>query len=211
MSSKFETVALLNLNLGNLGSIKNVLDFLNVNYIITNRVDEIKKQNILIIPGVGSFPKAMANIKKFGLTELIKDYFYKKKIMGICLGLQIFAKQSDEFEITEGLGLIPSYVTKFNNNDKVKIPHVAWNIVDMTIKDNKLINNKLENKKMYFNHSFKLDLFKTDNYKFNIGVTDYSKQKFVSAVFSSNFLGVQFHPELSGKTGIKIFENFLSS
>ena len=207
-------VVILDLNLGNLGSIINVLDFLGINYIISNNKNEIKNYNKLIIPGVGSFNKAMENIEKLGLTKIIEHFFYEKKIMAICLGLQLLASVSYENTKTKGLNLIKTNVTKFNSENNIKIPHVMWNEVyfDKNVNNKLSIMNLISNNKMYFNHSFKIDSINTSNLNkdFNIAKTAYYDQEFISAIVSKNFLGVQFHPELSNIKGIEIYRCFLN-
>ncbi len=156
-----------------------------------------------VLPGVGSFPDAMDEMEKHSLKDILIDKIQDKPTLGICLGMQILCKIGFEFKETKGLNLINAEVRKIECSGKV--PHMGFNKVKI-IKDSPLfkgIDTSLE--EFYFMHSYEVN-----NYTDVIALTDYSEHEFVSAFQKDNVFGVQFHPEKSRDSGIKIFKNFIT-
>ena len=199
-------ITILNYGLGNLGSIKNMLHFLEVDSKITSDIRNIKKASKIILPGVGAFDTAIKKLNSVnGLFDILneKALIEKVPILGICLGMQILTKESEE-GVLKGLSWIPAKVHKFPYNKKLKVPHMGWNSVNQ-IKKNSLGKNLDENSKFYFVHSYYVKAENRDNVIF----TTNHIVNFDSAIQFENIFGVQFHPEKSHKFGINIFKNFL--
>ena len=200
-------IAIIDYGMGNLGSISNMLKHLGYQSLITSDIAEIKSSDFLILPGVGKFDRAMKNIRDLDLEEALKRKVKEDKIpiLGICLGMQIMCKSSEE-GIESGLGLIDYEVKKFNfENSDLKVPHMGWNYVQMD-EDNILHKNLPENTRFYFVHSYYVEENKP---AFKIFTTHYGLD-FVSGFASKNLFGVQFHPEKSHKYGKALFTNFLN-
>jgi len=202
-------VAIININMGNLFSIKCALDFVGLKSIITDDFEEINKSKSLIIPGVGAFPEAMRRLKDKGLDKAIYDCNEKgKNILGICLGMQLLFTESCEIKRTKGLNLIPGKVEKFSQKNSLGNSvsfNVGWNKI-FTNDFNKKINfvSNLNKKEMYFIHSYHVTP------RFEEIVTSksfFNGKKFVSSVKKDNIQGIQFHPEKSRKHGIEIYKN----
>ena len=175
---------------------------------VTSDPEVIKKSNKVILPGQGSFRDCYLGIKKIsGLESALNEFVLVKKnpILGICVGMQLFAKIGYESQETKGFGWIDATVKKINNiNKTLKLPHMGWNQIEFK-KDFALFSG-LENKShMYFVHSYELTTKQKDCI---VATTSYGNQIIV-AVAKENIFGTQFHPEKSQKNGLKILENFL--
>ena len=162
------------------------------------------------MPGVGAFDTAMNRINSIdGLRELLDRKALQEKIpvLGVCLGMQLFGKSSEEGE-SQGLSWIDGEVVKFDTKRKfdLSVPHVGWNYVEQKRKSNFGISIKLD-KKFYFTHSY---YFKSHDSSVILGESSYG-HKFVSAIEKDNILGVQFHPEKSHKTGFSLILDFIKS
>tara|TARA_Y100001954_G_C15823797_1_gene611278 strand:- start:2354 stop:2935 length:582 start_codon:yes stop_codon:yes gene_type:complete len=180
---------------GNIYSVKKAIDKLGYDCKIIKQIKNIDK---LIIPGVGSFPQGSDSILPY--KEKIIDFSKNGSILGICLGMQLLCKKGFEFKSCEGLGLIDGECVKVNT--QMPLPHIGWNGVEL-IRKSKLFEG-IEKEKFYFMHSYEVI-----NYTECTALTTYEDHKFVSAIESDNIFGVQFHPEKSGSTGLKLFDNFL--
>ena len=195
-------IAIINYKMGNLGSVKNALDSLNIESVITDDVNVIKACDKLILPGVGAFKEAMQNLKSLNLSYCIKEEVKKgKPILGICLGMQLLFSSSEEYGLTEGLNLLEGKIIHFKENG-LKIPHMGWN--NLTIPSNSKIFKGLTNPYVYFVHSYHLV---TDNKDYLLTKTTYGYE-FSCAVEYKNIYATQFHPEKSGDVGLKILKNF---
>lgn len=196
-------IGIINLGINNLHSIKEACSSLGYKTSTINLNQKIYNFDILILPGIGSFKKAMQIVNENNVKDKILNYINKKEkiLVGICLGMQMFFSKSDEFGHTEGLKLINGNVTKFDKK-KLITPHTGWNSIKI-IQKNSLINKKNKNA-FYFTHSFYCN---PENKKYVIGETDYLGFKFCSVVKKKNILGMQFHPEKSGIPGLKILKN----
>ncbi len=202
-------IAIVNYNMGNLGSVINAFKKVGANAVIESDPQKLKEYDKLILPGVGAFRDAMEHLKSSGLGEAILEFAKSGKyLMGTCLGMQLLFESSEEFGITQGLGLVPGKVVAFDkkkfDNPKLKIPHMGWN--ELFVQREDRIFNGLEREfYLYFVHSY--HALCDDQYA--IGKTFYG-YKFVSAVNKENIYGFQPHPEKSHNNGLKIIENFVN-
>ena len=200
-------VAVVDYGLGNLGSIANRLKVIGEKSVITSEKEKIAKADRIILPGVGAYDAGMTNLEQRGLVEFLKEQADSgKPIMGICLGMQLLGRGSEEGE-KNGLGLIPFDNVRFNipDNMNLKVPHMGWDIVDFKQKDNKLLEGIGENQRYYFVHSYHAVC---DNVENVLMTCDYGYE-FAAAVCKDNVYGVQFHPEKSHDFGMRLFENFV--
>ena len=199
-------ITIIDYGLGNLGSIENMLKYLQINYVTSGERDEISRAEKILLPGVGSYDSAMSKLNEKGFSDIIREKVLKEgvPILGICLGMQLLFNKSTEGQI-DGLGLIKGHVTKFNLKDeKLKTPHMGWNSVNL--KQNSLYVKDFQNEniRFYFVHSY---YAKVDNQEDEWMTTNYGHD-FCSAVRRGSILGVQFHPEKSHKYGMTIFKEF---
>ncbi len=195
-------IAIIDYGAGNIFSVKNALDYLGAESILTNDKAELESADALILPGVGAFPSAMKKLKESGLVETIKKQAKIKPFLGICLGMQLLFEKSFEFEECAGLSLINGYVDKMIEPELV-IPHMGWNKLECN-RDCKLLEGLGDNEYVYFVHSYKA--FCDDENLF--AYCEYGSKVPALVGDGKYVFGSQFHPEKSGKTGLKILENF---
>lgn len=197
---KRRKICIIDYGVGNHSSVAQMIYKLGHSSRITKDQLEIKSSDLLILPGVGAFPLAMNNIIKDGTDKILHDEAKKgKKIIGICLGMQLLADQSYEFEKTTGLGMIPGVVRPMSFIDW----HIGWNRVDFKIQKTKL---KLKDDNLvYFNHSY---VFETSS-EHILADSVVNGRTFISAVKKDNICGLQFHPEKSQFIGMKIFQHLI--
>ncbi len=176
---------------------------------VTSDLKKISSSDKVVLPGQGSFKSCIDALNTInGLVETLNDFALnnKKPLLGICVGLQMFADVGYEETETKGLSWISGKVSKINNhNGKYKLPHIGWNEVNI-VKDSKIFKNVENNSHMYFVHSYE---FIPNDKSVISATTDYSSNH-VCAVEEENIFGTQFHPEKSDKTGLKIIDNFIS-
>jgi glutamine amidotransferase len=176
---------------------------------VTSDLNKIKSSDKIVLPGQGSFKSCVDALNKIsGLNDTLNEFVIanKKPLLGICVGLQMFADVGYEETETKGLGWISGKVSKIDNqNGKFKLPHIGWNQINI-LKDSKILNEVENNSHMYFVHSY--EFIPSDN-KVISATTDYST-KVVCSVEKENIFGTQFHPEKSDKTGLKIINNFIN-
>ena len=176
---------------------------------VTSDFNKIKTSDKIVLPGQGSFKSCVDSLNKIsGLNDTLNEFVTvnKKPILGICVGLQMFADVGYEETETKGLGWISGKVSKIDNqNGKFKLPHIGWNQINI-LKDSKIFKQVENNSHMYFVHSY--EFMPTDNNVIS-ATTDYST-KVVCSVEKENIFGTQFHPEKSDKTGLKIINNFIN-
>jgi len=204
-------VTIVDYNSGNISSVINSFKEVarvKVNIEVTSDLNKIKSSDKLVLPGQGSFKScvdALNNIN--GLVDTLNEFAInnKKPLLGICVGLQMFADIGYEKTETKGLGWIPGNVSKINNkNGKYKLPHIGWNQIKI-VKDSKIFKDVKNNTHMYFVHSYE---FIPKDKNVISATTDYST-KIVCSVEKENLFGTQFHPEKSDKIGLKIIKNFI--
>lgn len=198
-------VAIINYGLGNLRSVQNAFSYLGIETKITKDASEIANASGIVIPGVGAFPKAMNNLMNENLIPILKEYKSKgKPILGICLGMQILFSIGFEHQETEGLNWISGEVKKIGNG--IRLPHISWANVKST-NTNSWVFNGLdpEHLRFYFVHSFSAQNVDPSNV---VAVTNYDGHSIVAIVQNENVIGMQFHPEKSGKVGLQLLRNF---
>lgn len=202
-------IAILDYEAGNLTSVKRALDFLGFRSLITSRPEEVLKAERLIFPGVGAARKAMDYLRHTGLDHALKEFFLSgKPMLGICLGIQIVFEQSEEGP-TETLGLLKGKVVRFpeplfdKNGERLKVPQMGWNRV-RPVRGHSLFDGIDPRHEFYFVHSF-YPLPEDEGVV--IGITEYGIE-FPSAIAHGNLWAVQFHPEKSGRPGLRMLENF---
>ena len=196
-------IAVIDYGAGNIFSVKNALDYLGCENMLTKSADAIKSADGIILPGVGAFPWAMKMLNESGLVDTIKTEAKKKPFLGICLGMQLLFEKSYEFEECAGLGLIGGYVDKIPDEGLV-IPHMGWNKLEIN-HECPLFEGFSENEYDYFVHSYKAFCGEENLYAY----CEYGSR--VPAVVSDGktVFGAQFHPEKSGDTGLKMLKNFV--
>lgn len=209
-----ELIAIIDYGLGNLGSIANMLRVVGEKSVITRDPQKIYSADRLILPGVGAFDTGMSNLEKDGLANAIRDAAAEgKAILGICLGMQLLGKKSEE-GTKAGLSLIPFSCKKFDfsglvrpdipDNSLLKIPHMGWDVVDFTDRDDPLLARIVGRQRYYFVHSYYAVCENRDNI---LMTCDYG-YSFAAAVVSGRIYGVQFHPEKSHDFGMRLLANF---
>ena len=205
-------VTIVDYKSGNISSVINSFQAVaedNININVTEDLNQIKSSDKIVLPGQGSFKScvdALNNIS--GLVDALNDFALvnKKPLLGICVGLQMFADVGYEEAETKGLGWISGKVSKIDNkNGKYKLPHIGWNEIEF-MKNSKIFNG-IENKShMYFVHSYE---FIPNDKNVISATTDYSSN-IVCSVEKENIFGTQFHPEKSDKLGLQIINNFIN-
>ena len=203
-------VGIVNYGMGNIKSIENSLLYLGCRFKVLSNPDKISSYSHLILPGVGSFKKAIENLKINGLHQAIQECANNKGInlLGICLGMQLLCESSSEGGFTKGLSLIKNKVETFTQKEigNKKIPHVGFNQVKIE-KDSSLFKNINDNSDFYFDHSFRV--IQNKNLK-NFQTCEYGT-KFVASFEKDNICGTQFHPEKSQSNGLTLMYNFLNN
>ncbi|BAW32304.1 MAG TPA: imidazole glycerol phosphate synthase subunit HisH [Methanothermobacter sp.] len=193
-------ITIINYGSGNLRSIKNALTKVGGRVEITDDKRQIKKAETILLPGVGAFGKAMKNLKDYK-SAIIRHVEDDKPFLGICLGLQLLLTKSEESPNIKGLNIIPGEVLRIPPLGKV--PHMGWNQLNMT--RNCPILEGAENEYFYFVHSYHAKPKKKDVI---VATTDYH-MNMVAVLWKDNIFATQFHPEKSGKAGLKILKNFV--
>ena len=196
------------------GNISSVINSFNevardkVNIEVTSDLNKIKSSDKVVLPGQGSFKSCIDGLNGInGLIDTLNEFVLnnKKPLLGICVGLQMFADVGYEEVETKGLGWISGKVSKIDNqNGKYKLPHIGWNQINI-INNSKIFKNIENNSHMYFVHSYE---FIPKDKNVITATTDYSS-KVVCSVEKENILGTQFHPEKSDKAGLTLIENFI--
>jgi glutamine amidotransferase len=209
-------ILVIDYGMGNLRSIEKALKKINANFIISNDKKHLKDATHIILPGVGYFEAGMKNLNRLGIIEALEEevLIKKKPLLGICLGMQLLFKKSEEGSRINGLSFIDGNIKKFNfknkNKNKLKIPHMGWNEIFRDKRNNSdlsILYDIDDNSSFYFIHSYHAALSK--NEKVNVALTDYG-YNFISVIQKGNIYGTQFHPEKSQKIGLKILKNFIS-
>ena len=201
-------IAIIDYGMGNLGSVKRKLDRIGAESVITFKPEVIRNSEKMILPGVGHFGNAINELKVRGLWDILNKEVLvaKKPILGICLGMQLMAKHSEEGNVS-GFGWFDAEVVRFKVKDtlRYKVPHMGWNQVALK-KSSPLFENIDLGQGFYFVHSYHL---KCNDQSDILNETDY-EYPFVSAIQKDNIYGVQFHPEKSHRYGKELLRNFAS-
>jgi glutamine amidotransferase len=202
-------ITIIDYGVGNVCSVMNALSFLGVKSELTSNPERIRCADKLILPGVGAFGFAMARLHRLGLVSVIRQAALQHKIpiLGICLGMHLFAEIGEEQGECLGLGLIPGRVRHINNLDpNIKVPHIGFNSITCNRESN-LFMGLNESTDFYFVHSYQ---FETSDLYVSATV-EYADIYLTAAVESNLIFGVQFHPEKSQSNGLKILNNFSRS
>jgi len=202
-------IAILDYKAGNLTSVKRALDYIGSSCKVTNSHDEIRRADKVVFPGVGAAGKSMESLRELGLDKLLLELFDSQvPILGICVGLQVLFDMSQENQ-TACLGILPGEVRRFpekmysKTGDFLKIPHMGWNAVSFQ-NNHPVFRDIPAESEFYFVHSY---YPQPANQDISAGITQYGIT-FTSAVAFKNLVAVQFHPEKSGKPGLRLLDNF---
>ena len=197
-------IAIIDYGAGNLHSVKNALDFLGAENVITSDAEIIGNADKVILPGVGAFGDAMESLKVRGLVDVVKNAAQSgKPFLGICLGMQLLFSESEESPGAEGLDIFKGKIVRIPDKG-LKIPHMGWNDIKLK-KESKILKNLGDEPFVYFVHSYYL---KAEDESVVSAYTEYG-EKLDIAVEQGNVFATQFHPEKSGKTGLEILKNFI--
>jgi imidazole glycerol-phosphate synthase subunit HisH len=197
------SIAIVDYGMGNITSVKNTLKHIGFDVEVIDNVENLFGFSTIILPGVGAFGKAMERLKSTGLDEALKDAAESgKKIVGICLGMQLLFEESREFGIHNGLGLIKGDVLPFEGKIDLRVPHMGWN-------ETKSAKPEFEeyNGDYYFVHSFYCNPKNEKNVLFK---TTYGIEYCSGIVENNQIYGLQFHPEKSQKSGLELLKKILS-
>ncbi|HHW08072.1 MAG TPA: imidazole glycerol phosphate synthase subunit HisH [Clostridia bacterium] len=196
-------IAIIDYGMGNLRSVQKAFAYLGLEATITGDARELAAASHLVLPGVGAFPEAMANLANTGLLPgILQSVRDGKPFLGICLGLQLLFETSEEGGCATGLSLLPGEVKRLPVSPLVKVPHMGWNV--LRYKDNPIFRGLDEPCFVYYVHSYYVEPACPEHV---IGTTVYGRELPV-AVHRDNVYGLQFHPEKSGREGLKILGNF---
>jgi len=205
-------VTIVDYNSGNISSVINSFKEVakdKVNIEVTSDLNKIELSDKVVLPGQGSFKSCIDALNKIeGLTDTLNEFVKtnKKPLLGICVGLQMFADVGYEETETKGLGWIAGKVSKIDNqNGKFKLPHIGWNQINI-VKDSKIFQNIENNSHMYFVHSYE---FIPNDKNVVSATTDYSSN-IVCSIEKENIFGTQFHPEKSDIIGLQLINNFIN-
>jgi len=197
-------IAIIDYDAGNLKSVEKALVSLGEETIITRNFSEILRADKVILPGVGAFGDAMAQLKKYELDKVVHEVTAKETpLLGICLGLQLMFESSEETPGVEGLHLLDGHIHRIPDAEGIKIPHIGWNSLDFP-KESRLFKGISEQAYVYFVHSYYL---KAADLGIVAATTEYSTH-IHAAVESGNIFACQFHPEKSSAVGLQILKNF---
>lgn len=197
-------IAIIDYGMGNLGSVYKGLLRVTANVEITDNADSARKASAIVLPGVGAFEDAKRNLDDSGMSEVVIEAVQKgKPFLGICLGLHLLFEESEENGLHKGLGLVRGRVTKLPMT--VKVPHIGWNQLHFN-KEIPFFAGIDEGSYFYFVHSYYVE---PEDEKVVATKTDYGID-FVSSISWDKLLAIQFHPEKSGKLGLKVLENFVN-
>ncbi len=202
-------VAIINYNMGNLGSVRRSFEEVGAEVIIANHPSALYEANRIVLPGVGAFPEGMAQLNQGGWVDAIKDVVQhqNKPLLGICLGMQMLASRGFEGEETLGLDLIPGAVKRIDQlGCDQRVPHMGWNEVHYRCKDHALFQHIPNGSDFYFVHSYAFD---ADSEKSLLATTTYGGE-LAAVVAKGNVFGCQFHPEKSSKAGRQLLKNFMA-
>ena len=200
-------IAIIDYGSGNIAAIANIYKQLKIPYIVTDIPDELHKADRYILPGVGAFDVTMRHLNDSGMTLMLNDQIIRqgKKVLGICVGMQILAESSEEGELS-GLGWIPGQVRKIDASLLVKspkLPHMGWNSI--TLRDNTRFFEGVDTEYgFYFLHNYYFDSVDPNN----VLATVQHGMEMPCAVARANVFGIQFHPEKSHSNGLAVFRNF---
>ncbi|MBQ2981635.1 MAG: imidazole glycerol phosphate synthase subunit HisH [Lachnospiraceae bacterium] len=197
-------IAIIDYDAGNIRSVEKAFNFLGHETIVTRDRDILLSADKVILPGVGSFGDAMDKLNNYKLVPVIEEICQKKTpFMGICLGLQLLFKSSEESKGVSGLGILDGDIVRFSDEFGLKIPHIGWNSLEIS-KDGRLFKDISNQSYVYFVHSYYL---KAKDEAIVKATSSYGNLIHAS-VEKDNIFACQFHPEKSGEVGLKLLSNF---
>ncbi len=202
-----KAILIINYGMGNIGSVANALGSLGAKYVVSDRARDLRDSRALILPGVGAFGAAMENLRKLDLVNELTEQvlIHGKPILGICLGMQLLAKDSVEQGFFTGLGWIDGHVRAMDPSDGLRIPHVGWNSVAVSQRI-PLFERIEEGSHFYFDHGFHFESKEPI-----VSATCEYGRTYVAAIQKENIFATQFHPEKSQRNGLKLLRNFLNA
>ncbi len=199
------SITIVDYGMGNLSSVKNAFVHLGRSVTLTSSAEDIKRADVIILPGVGAFGEAMQNLQALNLIDILTEKVMHEKVpfLGICLGMQLIADSSEENGFFHGLKWIEGNVRKIKAPQSFRLPHIGWN--NVTVKEGSILFNDLgEDKNFYFVHSFHMNCDKD----IIESTTEYGGEV-TASIRKDNIFATQFHPEKSHVNGMKILQNFL--
>ena len=200
-------IAIIDYGMGNIHSVKKALEAKGAKVAVTSNHLEIKRARKLVLPGVGAFGDAMAELAKRELIEPIAEHIQDKKVfLGICLGMHLLFESSEESPDIRGLGIFKGQVRKFSPAQGLKVPHMGWNQIKIRKINCPIFKSLQESSEVYFCHSYYPQ--PQDN-AIVAASTEYGMD-FASIIWRDNVFATQFHPEKSQAVGLKILENFVN-
>lgn len=198
-------IAIIDYDAGNLRSVEKALEVIGEKAVVTRNSDEILSADKVILPGVGSFGDAMGRLREYGLVDTLHEVADSgKPFLGICLGLQLLFRRSDESDGVEGLSILPGEILRIPDAPGIKIPHIGWNSLKVAPKA-RIFEGLRENPYVYFVHSYYL---KADDENIVAATTEYGGTIIHASVQKDNIYACQFHPEKSSTVGLQILKNF---
>ncbi|OGH12425.1 MAG: imidazole glycerol phosphate synthase, glutamine amidotransferase subunit [Candidatus Levybacteria bacterium RIFCSPHIGHO2_01_FULL_36_15] len=206
MNTSKKTFVVVDYGMGNLKSVVNAFKFLGESAKISNKRKDIEKADAIIIPGVGAFGEAMNNLQKLDLVKILNKKVLKDKVpmLGICLGMQLIAQDSEEGGFNKGFGWIDGHVRKIKVYNNTRLPHVGWNDISI-LKKKPLFNNISKDCNFYFVHSYYVDCDESivsAETKYDVKIT--------AAIQKENMFATQFHPEKSQENGLRVLKGFIN-
>ena len=200
-------IAIIDYGVGNLRSVEKAFQFIGKEVTVTSDVDLVYKADAVVLPGVGAYSDAMANLANAGMVDVVKQTIVKDKpFLGICLGMQLLFDYSEEGgSQVEGLGIFKGAIRQLPRDMGLKVPHMGWN--SLKVKESSpLFGNLSKNPYVYFVHSFYLE---AKDRELVAATTEYGVS-IDAAISKGNVFAAQFHPEKSGKVGLEILRNWIS-
>ena len=199
-------IAIIDYGMGNIHSVAKAIQVCGAEPVITHQKAAISLADKIILPGVGAFDDAMDELKKLDLISVIQEAINcKKPFLGICLGMQLLLESSGEAKINPGLGILKGQVVKFSSGLGLKVPQMGWNNLKVVDRDCLLLKDITDSEQVYFCHSY---YPQPSNPAVIAATCDYGVE-FGCVLHQDNVYGVQFHPEKSQATGLKIIKNFI--
>lgn len=194
-----DEISIIDYGMGNIKSVKNAFRFLGSETSVVDCVENLNTDQKIIIPGVGAFGDAMENLRGF-IPKIKETIENGKPILGICLGMQVFFDESQEFEGIEGIGILNGKVTKIRT--ELQLPHIGWNSLDIRNRKAPLFD-EIDGGYVYYAHSYHCK----PEERIVVATSEYGEE-ITASVWEENVFGTQFHPEKSGKLGLRILKNF---
>lgn len=202
------TVAVIDYGAGNLHSVRHALELVGGEVIVTSRPDDLCDAERIVLPGVGAFGECAAGLRAAGFVEPLEEHVRRrgKPLLGICVGMQLLAREGHEMGVHPGLGWMPAVVRRLSSEAHgLKVPHVGWNDIE-PIGDSPLFKGFRRGPTFYFTHSYHLAL---EDPSYEAAACGYG-ERFTAVVQWDNIVATQFHPEKSQDNGLTLLENFLS-